>query len=405
VAFAEKLKPHSFEPPFADVDHSGQRIVNRQWRTSGSTKVLGNYVRLTPDRQSKQGALWARKSLSVSEMSAVLKFRISGQGKHFFGDGLALWIVQQGYYSEGPLHGFHEKFVGVGIIFDTFRNTENIEAHRDVTILVNDGEKTYAQMTEQVQGCDTNVRYHADRADFSVADSSRAKIVIKGGYLAISVDEKNTDEWSNCANVSLHSLDENWLKRAHIGLTATTGQLADNHDVISLVSYSDQSVMEEKLEEEKATKLFNLGDYRTTEEKLQAFEKTFNAILNTMEFFDHHIEHEVVGLTDAVQSVTSRLEELRDEPQIKNLDEVVQRRIDDSFQSKVSKTEKRLTENFEKKMAVTQKAIDRLKAAKPSGGGDGSYMVPFYCLLVVVIGMFGGALILYQKMVNKWKLP
>ena len=36
-------------------------------------------------------------------------------------------------------------------MFDTFRNTENIYAHRDVTVLINDGEKTWAIMTADVQ--------------------------------------------------------------------------------------------------------------------------------------------------------------------------------------------------------------------------------------------------------------
>jgi len=51
---------------------------------------------LTPDRQSKKGALWSKKALGVSEFSAIVKFRISGQGKNFFGDGIGLWMVQQG---------------------------------------------------------------------------------------------------------------------------------------------------------------------------------------------------------------------------------------------------------------------------------------------------------------------
>ena len=39
----------------------------------------------------------------------------------------------------------------MGVVFDTFRNTENIQAHRDVTVLVNDGEKTWGMMTADVQ--------------------------------------------------------------------------------------------------------------------------------------------------------------------------------------------------------------------------------------------------------------
>ena len=94
----------------------------------------------------------------MPNLFANLKFRISGQGKNFFGDGIALWIVQNSFYVEGNLHGFQEKFQGVGIIFDTFRNTETLNVHRDVTVLVNDGERTFEAMTSEVQGCNANFR-------------------------------------------------------------------------------------------------------------------------------------------------------------------------------------------------------------------------------------------------------
>jgi mannose-binding lectin 2 len=175
---SEFLEYHTFQPPFQDVDSTGARIVNENWRTHGTAVVNSNFIRLTPDRQSKKGAIWSRRAVGVPSLSTVLKFRISGQGKMFFGDGIGMWIVQQSYYNEGDLHGFQEKFVGLGIIFDTFKNTENLANHRDVTILVNDGTKTYEMMTADVQGCNTNVRYHAQRADFSVLDASRAKIVL-----------------------------------------------------------------------------------------------------------------------------------------------------------------------------------------------------------------------------------
>ena len=176
---AEKLSDLTFEPPFNEVDHAGDRIVSKQWRSYGVAAVNTNFVRLTPDRQSKKGALWSRKSIDISSISSILKFRISGQGKQFFGDGLALWIVTQGYYIEGDLHGFQEKFTGIGIIFDTFKNAESIQVHRDVTVLINDGQKTWEMMTETVEGCNINARYHAERADFNVKDSvSLAKFLL-----------------------------------------------------------------------------------------------------------------------------------------------------------------------------------------------------------------------------------
>ncbi len=57
--------------------------------------------------------------------------------------------------------------------------------HRDVTVLVNNGDKTYELMTENIQGCNSNFRYHNDRADFSVTDSSKAKILVNGTRYSI----------------------------------------------------------------------------------------------------------------------------------------------------------------------------------------------------------------------------
>lgn len=235
-----KLESLSFSPPFTEVDSGGARMVPN-WKSSGSTMVSNNFVRLTPDRQSKKGALWARKPLGVNSFSSILKFRISGQAKTFFGDGIAIWITHHSYYTEGDLHGSLEKFTGIGIIFDTFKNTESLSAHRDVTILINDGEKTLEMMTEEVQGCNMNVRFHNERADFSALDASRAQIVVSDTTLKVMVDSRNSGEWMHCATIDSLGLPAGWIKDAYIGITASTGQLADNHDVIALETDSEQT--------------------------------------------------------------------------------------------------------------------------------------------------------------------
>ena len=172
--------PHlNFQPPFSEVEPNGEKIISKEWRNSGSTVVGSNFVRLTPDRQSKRGGIWCRTETATDSLSTVLKFRISGQAKNFFGDGIGFWFTSDHFHNEGELHGSHEKFHGVGIIIDTFRNTENFATHRDITLLINDGTRTYEQMTESVIGCNTNVRFHNDRADFSVTDASRIRVNIE----------------------------------------------------------------------------------------------------------------------------------------------------------------------------------------------------------------------------------
>jgi lectin, mannose-binding 2 len=192
IIYSAHVETHSFEPPFTEVDVSGSRMVNKHWRSSGVAAISQNFVRLTPDRQSKRGALWSRKALGLDAFTSTLKFRISGQGKQFFGDGIAMWIVNNAYYVEGDLHGNQEKFVGIGIIFDTYKNTENFANHRDVTVLINDGEKTYEMMTEDVIGCNSQFRFHNERADFTHSDSSRAQLLITESTLKLNIDSKNT---------------------------------------------------------------------------------------------------------------------------------------------------------------------------------------------------------------------
>lgn len=241
VVDAAHIDTLSFEPPYNDVDSAGGRIVNKNWKSGGATSVSQNFIRLTPDRQSRRGSLWSRRALGVDSFSSVLKFRISGQAKTFFGDGIALWLTHNSYYMEGDLHGCAEKFLGVGIIFDTFKNTESLSAHRDVTILINDGEKTYDMMTEDVQGCNMNVRYHNERADFTALDASRVQIMVTETSLKVMVDARNTGEWLECVNLDKLGLPAGWVRDSFIGLTASTGQLADNHDVISLVTDSEST--------------------------------------------------------------------------------------------------------------------------------------------------------------------
>jgi mannose-binding lectin 2 len=83
------------------------------------------------------------------------------------------------------------------------------------------------------------MRYHNKRKDFSVTDSSRIKVKTNGVHLMVQVDEKNTGEWVDCVEVLDMGLGQGstFLRNAHLGVTATTGQLADNHDIISFESF------------------------------------------------------------------------------------------------------------------------------------------------------------------------
>lgn len=71
---------------------SGMDLPN--WDFSGSTVVTNNYIRLTPDRQSKRGMLWNKIPAAIRNWEIQAQFKVHGQGKTLYGDGFAIWYTK-----------------------------------------------------------------------------------------------------------------------------------------------------------------------------------------------------------------------------------------------------------------------------------------------------------------------
>ena len=101
----KEMKEMSFDGPYDTVMEDGKRGLGDNWIVGNAASVKQHFVRLTPDRQSKRGYLWNKAVLNNDEFSAVVQFRISGQGKRWFGDGIGIWITQHDNYQYGINHG------------------------------------------------------------------------------------------------------------------------------------------------------------------------------------------------------------------------------------------------------------------------------------------------------------
>ena len=55
----------------------------------------------------------------------------------------------------------------------------------------------------------------------------------KTGFVRVAIDEKNTGNFHICLNERV-DLKPDWWRSAHLGISASTGQLADNHDILSV---------------------------------------------------------------------------------------------------------------------------------------------------------------------------
>lgn len=311
--------------------------------------------------------------------------------------------MQQSYYKEGSLHAIDEKFVGLGVIFDTFRNTETLSAHRDVTVIVNDGEKTWEMMTADVKGCEAMVRYHSDRDDFSVQDSSRAKVVVQNRAVTVYVDPSNSGEWSECVSLKDIDLPDFWSRKAHIGLTASTGQLADNHDILSLSTFSDSDHATVEAEEQSmaSKKSFPLGVDLSDRERIMRVENAINDLMDRVDLLDHHVEHELASVEDHIKSLLGKIEKREDKSEfrIDTIEKEIREKVEGAMEQRLSKVEEMMKRTVDSKLGTLTKTIGRTmdQRLEAASGDSQGWKLPFIILIVL---LFAGCIGLYLFYLN-----
>ncbi|XP_019515631.1 PREDICTED: VIP36-like protein isoform X5 [Hipposideros armiger] len=179
-------REHSLSKPYQGVGTGSSSL----WNLMGNAMVMTQYIRLTPDMQSKQGALWNRVPCFLRDWELQVHFRIHGQGKkNLHGDGLAIWYTKD-RMQPGPVFGNMDKFVGLGVFVDTYPNEE------------------------------------------------------KQQEVMMDIDGKH--EWRDCIEVPGVRLPRGY----YFGTSSITGDLSDNHDIISLKLFEltvDRTPEEEKL--------------------------------------------------------------------------------------------------------------------------------------------------------------
>lgn len=134
------------------------------------------------------------------------------------------------------------------MVFDTFMNPG--AAHKDVALVSSDS-ITPAPKTlpADAPGCSAEFRYWEGRDDFSIANKSAARITFRNGRVSVYMDISNTGDWITCFEDAHLDLPPKWWTRGgggHLGITATTGMVSDNHDILSVqVSQEAEPVPED----------------------------------------------------------------------------------------------------------------------------------------------------------------
>ncbi|XP_077593288.1 lectin, mannose-binding 2-like a isoform X2 [Stigmatopora nigra] len=233
-------REYSLTKPYQAVGFSS----SSHWELMGDAMVTTEQVRLTPDMQSRQGAVWSRLPCHLDDWEMQVHFKIHGKGKkNLNGDGLAIWYTKERMQS-GPVFGNKDNFTGLGVFVDTYPNEEKLleRIFPFVLAMVGNGTISYDHERDgrptELGGCNGMVR--------NLKHDSFLFIRYVRRRLTVMIDIDGQHEWKDCLDLPGVRLPKGF----YFGATAITGDLSDNHDIVSLKLYQ-LTVLRNKQEEEE----------------------------------------------------------------------------------------------------------------------------------------------------------
>ncbi|KAF2205271.1 vesicular integral-membrane protein VIP36 precursor [Delitschia confertaspora ATCC 74209] len=219
---AISLRTHSLEPPYLDSD------MQSRWFDFGGDTIIrtDKYIRLASDMPSRMGWVFSRVPLTATNWEIIVEFKIHGQHT-LYGDGFAMWLTKQ-RAQQGPVFGSVDKFEGLGIFFDTYKNNRPGTVFPYVMAMNGDGQTPY---DKDHDGKDNELAGCSARGIRNAQIPTKARLTyFQDQSLKLELQYKSEDEWTECFEIPNYKVPP----VAYLGFTAETGELSDNHDIISV---------------------------------------------------------------------------------------------------------------------------------------------------------------------------
>ncbi|KAJ4294120.1 hypothetical protein N0V90_007810 [Kalmusia sp. IMI 367209] len=208
--------------PYLDSD-----MQSRWWDFGGDCIIrTDKYIRLASDKPSRDGWIFSRVPLTATNWEIMLEFKISGQG-NLYGDGFAMWLTKQ-RATPGNVFGSTDNFEGLGIFFDTYKNNRPGTVFPYIMAMSGDGKTPYDKDNDgkanELAGCSA-------RGIRNAGIPTKARITyFADKSLKLDLQYKSEDEWTECFEITDYKVPP----VAYLGFSAETGELSDNHDIISV---------------------------------------------------------------------------------------------------------------------------------------------------------------------------
>lgn len=204
------------------------------WDVGGHAIASDDQIRLAPSLKARKGYMWTKNSVTFDWWEVEMSMRVSGSGR-VGADGLSFWYTTERML-EGDAFGSATTWHGLGIFFDSFDNDAKMN-NPYVYVILNDGSKVFDHdadgVNQQLGGCLRDFR----NKPFPI----KIKVEYYRNVLTILMSNGLTAD--ETPELCLRAENVFLPKNAFFGLSAATGGLADDHDVLSFVTSSvhDQS--------------------------------------------------------------------------------------------------------------------------------------------------------------------
>lgn len=237
------------------------------WSLGGHALASRDQVRVTASLRSQKGWMWTKLPTTFDFWEVEITFRVTGRAR-VGADGLAFWFTSEAG-RDGPVFGSSDYWHGLGVFFDSFDN-DGQQNNPYILMMTNNKSKSYDHTSDgngqQLGGCLRDFRNRPN--------APKAKIRYYNGKLSLYF---NNGVITSAEGYELCTEAENVVlpSRGYFGLSAATGGLADDHDVIAFLTTSLGAPPPEDRKDGKEHIVLSDEELEKLNQEFEQYSKTF----------------------------------------------------------------------------------------------------------------------------------
>lgn len=220
---------HSLEAPFVHVEWFLEEGIPH-WEIGADAVATAEFLRLTPNLPSRWGYAWNTVPNEHAWWEATLIFNIRSKSSPG-ADGMGLWYVERPHKGprQGTVMGMAANFHGLGIVLDSYDNDGNRDNPGIAVLASLEAEpRTWDNEADFARTASLRCQY-----DFRRSSSGANELIVTyhENRLTVKVRQVQSRLETNCGEVANVVLPKGWF----FGMTAVTGGVSDNHDVLQFL--------------------------------------------------------------------------------------------------------------------------------------------------------------------------